>query len=217
MAKVMVVDDELTMVQMVTESLRAEGHEVMPFTNELGRFRRGRPLRFVFLQSRGRKCTVSQQRGLEIRRCCGLQRRAMHEPNVSWRGDGRCEWRRLSGYSDHIAVGSERASVERWQRSFLGCHRSCGAGPKQGGRPYDCGCGRGWRRRSRCIRGELWRELDPQKRGRYFGAQGRRQTSRKWPPCRPAENNQWPICGVGPTGRAVSQRRERSFFRGAVE
>jgi DNA-binding NtrC family response regulator len=33
MAKVMVVDDELTMVQMVTESLRAEGHEVMPFTN----------------------------------------------------------------------------------------------------------------------------------------------------------------------------------------
>ena len=29
----MVVDDEVTMVQMVTESLRAEGHEVMPFTN----------------------------------------------------------------------------------------------------------------------------------------------------------------------------------------
>ncbi|HKQ40303.1 MAG TPA: sigma-54 dependent transcriptional regulator [Verrucomicrobiae bacterium] len=33
MAKVMVVDDEVTMVQMVTESLRADGHEVMPFTN----------------------------------------------------------------------------------------------------------------------------------------------------------------------------------------
>jgi DNA-binding NtrC family response regulator len=32
-AKVMVVDDEVTMVQMVTESLRAEGHEVMPFSN----------------------------------------------------------------------------------------------------------------------------------------------------------------------------------------
>ncbi|HTD88028.1 MAG TPA: response regulator, partial [Candidatus Binatia bacterium] len=33
MARVMVVDDEVTMVQMVTESLRADGHEVMPFTN----------------------------------------------------------------------------------------------------------------------------------------------------------------------------------------
>jgi two-component system, NtrC family, response regulator AtoC len=29
----MVVDDEVTMVQMVTELLRAEGHEVLPFTN----------------------------------------------------------------------------------------------------------------------------------------------------------------------------------------
>src|SRR6059036_2596806 len=33
MAKVFVVDDELTMVQMVTETLRTEGHEVLPFTN----------------------------------------------------------------------------------------------------------------------------------------------------------------------------------------
>src|SRR5688572_8492590 len=33
MAKIFVVDDELTMVQMVTETLRAEGHEVFPFTN----------------------------------------------------------------------------------------------------------------------------------------------------------------------------------------
>src|SRR5688572_31100698 len=33
MAKVMVVDDEVTMVQMVTESLRAEGHEVQPFNS----------------------------------------------------------------------------------------------------------------------------------------------------------------------------------------
>ena len=33
MARVMVVDDEVTMVQMVTELLRAEGHEVLPFTN----------------------------------------------------------------------------------------------------------------------------------------------------------------------------------------
>jgi DNA-binding NtrC family response regulator len=33
MAKIFVVDDELTMVQMVTEMLRAEGHEVSPFTN----------------------------------------------------------------------------------------------------------------------------------------------------------------------------------------
>src|SRR5947207_3549272 len=33
MAKVLLVDDEVTMVQMVTESLRAEGHEVFPFTN----------------------------------------------------------------------------------------------------------------------------------------------------------------------------------------
>jgi len=33
MAKVLLVDDELTMVQMVTEVLRAEGHEVFPFTN----------------------------------------------------------------------------------------------------------------------------------------------------------------------------------------
>jgi DNA-binding NtrC family response regulator len=33
MAKIFVVDDELTMVQMVTEMLRAEGHEVFPFTN----------------------------------------------------------------------------------------------------------------------------------------------------------------------------------------
>src|SRR3984957_4940624 len=33
MAKVLLVDDELTMVQMVTEMLRTEGHEVFPFTN----------------------------------------------------------------------------------------------------------------------------------------------------------------------------------------
>jgi DNA-binding NtrC family response regulator len=33
MAKVVVIDDELTMVQMVTELLRADGHEVAPFTN----------------------------------------------------------------------------------------------------------------------------------------------------------------------------------------
>jgi two-component system, NtrC family, response regulator AtoC len=33
MAKVLLVDDELTMVQMVTEKLRQEGHEVFPFTN----------------------------------------------------------------------------------------------------------------------------------------------------------------------------------------
>src|SRR5260221_7290883 len=33
MAKVMLADDEVTMVQMVTEMLRAEGHEVFPFTN----------------------------------------------------------------------------------------------------------------------------------------------------------------------------------------
>jgi len=33
MAKVMVVDDEVTMVQMVTEVLRAEGHQVVPFSS----------------------------------------------------------------------------------------------------------------------------------------------------------------------------------------
>jgi two-component system response regulator AtoC len=33
MAKVLLVDDELTMVQMVAELLRQEGHEVLPFTN----------------------------------------------------------------------------------------------------------------------------------------------------------------------------------------
>lgn len=33
MAKVLLVDDEITMVQMVAELLRAEGHEVFPFTN----------------------------------------------------------------------------------------------------------------------------------------------------------------------------------------
>jgi two-component system response regulator AtoC len=33
MASVLLVDDELTMVQMVTELLRREGHEVLPFTN----------------------------------------------------------------------------------------------------------------------------------------------------------------------------------------
>src|SRR5213082_710859 len=33
MAKVLLADDEVTMVQMVTELLRAEGHEVVPFTN----------------------------------------------------------------------------------------------------------------------------------------------------------------------------------------
>ena len=33
MAKVLIADDEATMVQMVTELLRAEGHEVFPFTN----------------------------------------------------------------------------------------------------------------------------------------------------------------------------------------
>ena len=33
MAKELLADDEVTMVQMVTELLRAEGHEVVPFTN----------------------------------------------------------------------------------------------------------------------------------------------------------------------------------------
>ena len=33
MAKVLLVDDELTMVQMVAELLRQEGHEVFPFSN----------------------------------------------------------------------------------------------------------------------------------------------------------------------------------------
>jgi two-component system response regulator AtoC len=33
MAKVLLVDDEITMVQMVAELLRTEGHEVFPFTN----------------------------------------------------------------------------------------------------------------------------------------------------------------------------------------
>ncbi len=33
MAKVLLVDDEMTMVQMVAELLRAEGHEVFPFNN----------------------------------------------------------------------------------------------------------------------------------------------------------------------------------------
>ncbi|MHB8521250.1 MAG: sigma-54-dependent transcriptional regulator [Limisphaerales bacterium] len=33
MAKVLLVDDEVTMVQMVSEMLRSEGHEVCPFTN----------------------------------------------------------------------------------------------------------------------------------------------------------------------------------------
>ena len=33
MAKILVVDDEVTMVQMVTEMLRSEGHEIVPFTN----------------------------------------------------------------------------------------------------------------------------------------------------------------------------------------
>src|SRR5579863_1341300 len=33
MAKVLLVDDELTMEQMVTEMLRHEGHEVFPYTN----------------------------------------------------------------------------------------------------------------------------------------------------------------------------------------
>src|SRR5258708_27706061 len=33
MAKVLLVDDDLTMVQMVAELLRKEGHEVFPFTS----------------------------------------------------------------------------------------------------------------------------------------------------------------------------------------
>src|SRR5436190_4462920 len=33
MAKILVIDDEATMVQMVTELLRSEGHEVLPFSN----------------------------------------------------------------------------------------------------------------------------------------------------------------------------------------
>jgi len=33
MAKILVIDDEATMVQMVTELLRADGHEVLPFNN----------------------------------------------------------------------------------------------------------------------------------------------------------------------------------------
>src|SRR5580704_12697324 len=38
MAKVLLVDDELTMVQMVTEMLRQEGHEVFPYTNSKDAF-----------------------------------------------------------------------------------------------------------------------------------------------------------------------------------
>jgi CheY-like chemotaxis protein len=34
MAKILLVDDELTMVQMVADVLREQGHEVFPFTNE---------------------------------------------------------------------------------------------------------------------------------------------------------------------------------------
>ncbi|MCF7708728.1 MAG: response regulator, partial [Verrucomicrobia bacterium] len=33
MAKILLIDDELTMVQMIAEILRVEGHEVFPFTN----------------------------------------------------------------------------------------------------------------------------------------------------------------------------------------
>src|ERR1051326_9153554 len=33
MPKVLVVDDEVTMIQMITELLRAEGHEVFPYNN----------------------------------------------------------------------------------------------------------------------------------------------------------------------------------------
>ena len=33
MAKVLLVDEEMTMVQMVSELLRSEGHQVVPFTN----------------------------------------------------------------------------------------------------------------------------------------------------------------------------------------
>src|SRR4051812_12421071 len=33
MAKVLLIDDEMTMVQMVTELLREEGHEVFPYSN----------------------------------------------------------------------------------------------------------------------------------------------------------------------------------------
>src|SRR6476661_6764427 len=33
MAKVLLVDDEVTMVQMVTELLREDGHEVFPYSN----------------------------------------------------------------------------------------------------------------------------------------------------------------------------------------
>lgn len=36
MAKIVLVDDELTMVQMVAEVLRSEGHEVFPFTSPSG-------------------------------------------------------------------------------------------------------------------------------------------------------------------------------------
>src|SRR5579864_4838617 len=33
MARVLLIDDEVTMVQMVTELLRQEGHEVFPYSN----------------------------------------------------------------------------------------------------------------------------------------------------------------------------------------
>ena len=33
MARVLLVDDEITMLQMVSELLRSEGHEVHPFNN----------------------------------------------------------------------------------------------------------------------------------------------------------------------------------------
>src|SRR6476620_1600833 len=33
MAKVLLIDDEMTMLQMVGELLRADGHQVIPFTN----------------------------------------------------------------------------------------------------------------------------------------------------------------------------------------
>ena len=35
MAKVLLIDDEMTMVQMVGELLRSEGHQVIPFTNPI--------------------------------------------------------------------------------------------------------------------------------------------------------------------------------------
>ena len=58
--KVLLVDDELTMLQMVADLLRQEGHEVFPFTN--GHRWRDKDIDSKFIQKVAKKRILAESR-----------------------------------------------------------------------------------------------------------------------------------------------------------